>query len=162
MTATRIANVDDIDLVDIGNGGTFVAKIARVGRLLGSPGLGCTVTVVPAGKRAYPLHRHHVIHEFFYILSGTGEYRLNDKRLPLRAGDLVAAPAGTEAHQIVNTSGAELRYLAFSTLGEVDVIDYPDSGKVGIGAGIKNADFSTATYKAIGRIKPTDYFDGEA
>jgi hypothetical protein len=46
-------------------------------------------------------------------------------------------------------------------MGSVDVIDYPDSGKVGIGAGIKNADFKTATYVGMGRLVPADYWDGE-
>ncbi len=162
MAETRIVNIEDIRLADTGDGKAFVAKIGRAGPLLGSTGLGCTVTVLPPGKRAFPFHRHHVIHELFYVLSGSGEYRMDDRRLPLRAGDLVAAPAGKEAHQIVNTSSAELRYLAFSTIGEVDVVEYPDSGKVAIGAGVKNADFSTATYKAIGRLTPAQYFEGEA
>ena len=117
--------------------------------------------MIPPGKRAYPFHRHHVIDELFYVLSGTGEYRLDRKTLPLRAGDLVAAPAGKEAHQIVNTSSAELRFLAFSTVGGVDVVEYPDSGKMAVAAGIKNADFSTATYKALGHVTPADYFEGE-
>src|SRR5262249_54846983 len=112
--------------------------------MVGSTGLGCTLTVVPPGKRAFPFHRHHVIHEMFFILSGTGEYRLGDKTHPLRGGDLIAAPAG------------------LSTLGEVDVVDYPDSGKMAVAAGIKNADFTTATYRGMGRIAAADYWDGEA
>ena len=71
--------------------------------MIGSTGLGCAVTAIPPGKRAYPFRRHHVIDELFYILSGAGEYRIDDKKMPLRAGDLVAAPAGKEAHQIINT-----------------------------------------------------------
>jgi uncharacterized cupin superfamily protein len=118
--------------------------------------------VVLPGKRAFPFHRHHVIHEMFFILSGTGEYRLGDKTHPLRAGDVIAAPAGGEAHQIVNTGSEDLRYLGLSTLGEVDVVDYPDSGKMAVAAGIKNADFTTATYRGLGRIAAADYWDGEA
>ncbi len=87
--------------------------------------------------------------------------RLDERRLPLRAGDLVANPAGAEAHQIVNTGTDELRYLAISDIGTVDVIDYPDSGKMGVAAGVKKGDLSTATYKAFGRVTPADYFDGE-
>jgi uncharacterized cupin superfamily protein len=98
----------------------------------------------------------------FFILSGSGEYRLGDKTHPLRAGDVIAAPAGGEAHQIVNTGSEDLRYLGLSTLGEVDVVDYPDSGKVAVAAGIKNADFTTATYRGMGRIAAADYWDGEA
>ena len=32
---------------------------------------------------------------------------------------------------------------------------------MGAAAGVKNGDLSTATYKAFGRVTPTDYFDGE-
>src|SRR5262245_29044922 len=71
------------------------------------------------------------------------------------------APAGCEPHQIINTGAEDLRYLGFSTVGSVDVVDYPDSGKVGVAAGVKNADFKTATYVAMGRIQRADYFDGE-
>jgi uncharacterized cupin superfamily protein len=161
MADKRIVNIGEVALADNGDGGTFVAKIGRVGPLLGSTGLGCTLTVIPPGKRAYPFHRHHVIDEVFYVLSGSGEYRMDDKTLPLRAGDLVAAPAGKEAHQIVNSSSGDLRFLAFSTIGEVDVVEYPDSGKMAVAAGIRNADFRTATYKALGRVTPADYFEGE-
>lgn len=161
MTERRVVNINELQLADTGNGDQFVAQIGRAGPQIGSTSLGCTLTVVPPGKAAYPFHRHHVIHELFYILSGTGEYRLGDKRLPLRTGDVIAAPAGEEAHQIVNTSGSEFRFLAFSTIGEVDIVEYPDSGKVAMAAGIRNADFRTATYKALGRIAPAGYYEGE-
>jgi uncharacterized cupin superfamily protein len=161
MPEQRIVNVEDIPLADNGNGQQFVAKIGRAGPRIGSTGLGCTLTVIQPGKRAYPFHRHHVTDELFFILSGSGEYRIDDKKLPLKKGDLVGAPAGKEAHQIVNTSSSELRFLAFSTIGAFDVVEYPDTGKMAVAAGIKNADFRTATYKALGRVKPADYFEGE-
>jgi uncharacterized cupin superfamily protein len=157
-----IVNIADVPLQDFGKGERFAARIARIAPVVGSTGLGCMLTVVPPGKRAFPFHRHHVIHELFFILSGSGEYRLGDKTHPLRAGDVVAAPAGGEAHQIVNTGSEDLRYLGLSTLGEVDVVDYPDSGKMAVAAGIKNADFATATYRGLGRIAAADYWDGEA
>jgi uncharacterized cupin superfamily protein len=162
MNARRITNIASVALKDTGNGKDFVAKIGRAGAELGSTGLGCTLTVVPPGKRAFPFHRHHVIDEMFYIVEGAGMCRIGDESFPVRSGDLIAAPAGTEAHQIVNTSDRELRYLAFSTLGSVDIVEYTDSGKMAAAAGIRNADFSSATYKTIGRVQPAGYFDGEA
>jgi uncharacterized cupin superfamily protein len=99
--------------------------------------------------------------ELFYIVSGEGQYRWGDEILPVRAGDLVAAPAGGKAHQLVNTGSQDLRYLGISTVGGVDIVEYPDSGKVGMAAGVKNADFKTATYVGMGRVQPTDYYDGE-
>jgi uncharacterized cupin superfamily protein len=157
----RIVNLADVPLTDAGNGKSFQARVGRIGPMLGMGGLGCTLTIVPPGKRAYPLHRHHVFSEMFYVLSGTGEVRLNEKRLPIRAGDVIANPPGGEAHQIINTGSEELRYLAISDIDEVDVIDYPDSGKMGVAAGVKDGNLSTATYKAFGRVAPADYFDDE-
>ena len=157
----RIVNLADVPLTDAGNGKSFQARIGRIGPMLGLGGLGCTLTIVPPGKRAYPFHRHHVFSEMFYVLSGAGEVRLNERRLPIRAGDLIANPPGAEAHQIINTGSEELRYLAISDIDEVDVIDYPDSGKMGVAAGVKDGNLSTASYKAFGRVTPADYFDGE-
>jgi uncharacterized cupin superfamily protein len=159
--ARRIVNLADVPLKAAGNGKSFEARIGRIGPMLGMGGLGCTLTIVPPGKRAYPLHRHHVFSEMFYILSGTGEVRLDDRTLPIRGGDVIASPAGAEAHQIVNTGRDELRYLAISDMSTVDVIDYPDSGKMGVAAGVRNGDLSTATYHAFGRVVSADYFDGE-
>lgn len=158
---TNIINIADAPMRDNGDGKAFVAKIGRVGPAIGMTGLGCTVTVIPPGKRAYPFHRHHVIDEIFFIVAGSGEYRLGDQRLPLKSGDIVGAPAGGEAHQIINNGNEELHFLAISTIGSVDVVEYPDSGKMAAAAGIKNADFKTATYKTLGRIQPANYFEGE-
>ena len=157
-----IVNLANVPLRDFGNGDKFVAKLGRIGPMLGSTGIGCTLTVVPPGKRAFPFHRHHVIHELFFVLSGTGEYRLGDETHSVRPGDVIAAPAGGEAHQLINTGSEDLRYLSLSTIGEVDVVDYPDSSKMAVAAGVKNADISTATYRGLGRIAAADYWDGEA
>ena len=156
-----VVNIADVPLMDRGNGEQFIVKWGRVSPLLGLTGLGCAVHVVPPGKKAFPFHRHHVMDELFYIISGEGQYRYGDETFPLRAGDFVSAPAGTKAHQIINTGTGELRYLGISTMGGVDIVDYPDSGKIALAAGIKNADFKTATYAGVGRLQPADYFDGE-
>jgi uncharacterized cupin superfamily protein len=133
-----IVNIDSVPLTDRGNGKQFVVKIARVGTQLGLKGLGCSVHVVPPGKKAFPFHRHHVMDELFYIISGAGEYRYGDESLPVRAGDLVGAPAGGKAHQLINTGSEDLRYLGISGSGtenSVDVVDYPDSKKIAVAAG---------------------------
>ena len=156
-----VLNVADVALMERGHGDKFAVKWGRMGPQIGSASLGCALHVVPPGKRAFPLHRHHVIEELFYVISGTGQYRWGDKTYPVGAGDVIAAPAGTEAHQLVNTGTEDLRFLGISTMGTVDICDYPESGKVAMAAGIKNADFTTATFKGMGRIQPADYYDGE-
>src|SRR5262249_44041395 len=98
----------------------------------------------------------------FVILAGQGEYRYGDHRVPVRAGDVLGAPAGRIAHQLINTGSEELRYLGVSTNAGVDVVEYPDSGKFAVAAGLKNAHFRHATYTQIGRGGASlDYWDGE-
>jgi uncharacterized cupin superfamily protein len=56
----------------------------------------------------------------------------------------------------------DLSYLGVSTIGSVDVVEYPDSNKVAVAAGIRNADFKTATFVQIARTgESIDYWDGE-
>jgi uncharacterized cupin superfamily protein len=119
------------------------------------------VHVVPPGKKAFPFHRHHVMDELLYVLSGEGQYRWGDETLPIKPGDLVAAPAGSKAHQLINSGSGELRYLGISSMAATEVVDYPDSGKIGVMAGVKNGDFRTASYTGMGRMDKADYYDGE-
>jgi uncharacterized cupin superfamily protein len=60
------------------------------------------------------------------------------------------------AHQIVNSSDQELRYLAVSTQQSPEICEYPDSGKYA--ARVDGPD----GFNAIGFSgKSTDYWDGE-
>ena len=70
----------------------------------------------------------------FFIIEGHGEIRIGDETHPIRQGDLIACPPGGRetAHQIINNSDAELRYLAVSTNNSPEVAEYPDSGKYGV------------------------------
>lgn len=71
------------------------------------------------------------------MLEGRGRLRLADGEHPIRAGDFIAAPAGgvETAHQIINDSDQLLTYLCVSTMIEPEVVQYPDSGKLGAIAG---------------------------
>jgi uncharacterized cupin superfamily protein len=161
MSEKPVINVNDVPLVERGNGKSFAVKWGRVGPALGLNALGCAIHVVPAGKKAFPFHRHHVMDELFYVLSGEGQYRWGEETLPINAGDLVAAPAGTKAHQLINTGTQDLRYIGISSTAATEVVDYPDSGKLGIMAGVKNGDYRSASYAGVGRLAKADYFDGE-
>lgn len=163
MTAEhRIRRLDELALDAFSHGERFAFRKATLGPGLGLSRLGCTMIAVPPGKAAYPFHRHHVCDELFVILAGKGEHRWGEERHPVRAGDIIAAPRATEAHQFVNTGDEELRYLAISDVGSEDVIEYPDSGKVAIAAGVRDGDLSTATVKFLGKLgQPMDYYDGE-
>lgn len=160
-TAQPIVNVADVALQESGHGERFAVRIGEIGDALGLTNLGCMLHIVPPGKIAFPFHRHHGCDEMFVILSGTGEYRLGEERLPIRAGDCLGAPAGGAAHQIINTGAEELRYLGFSNNGAADAIEYPDSGKIGIRVGAKGISYTDATFKRRGRLTDADYWDGE-
>ena len=72
----------------------------------------------------------------FLILEGEGELRFGGRRYPLRRHDVIACPPGGPdvAHQIINTGTTTMRYLALSTLSDVDACEYPDSNKTGVRA----------------------------
>ena len=129
-----VMNVDDVPLRENGHGERFQAKIGSFGRSIGSTGIGCMLHVVEPGKKAFPFHAHHVIHELFIILEGEGEYRFGKERYAVKQGDVLAAPTGgpEHAHQILNTGKVTLKYLGISTMTETEVVEYPDSGKVGV------------------------------
>ncbi|HTT01725.1 MAG TPA: cupin domain-containing protein [Steroidobacteraceae bacterium] len=162
MSDKPVINIRDVPLADRGHGARFQVKFGRIGPLVGVTKLGCSLHVVPPGKRAFPRHAHHETDELFYIVSGSGEYRFGDESFPVQAGDVLGAPAGKIAHQIINTGREELRYLGLSTLVRCDVVEYPDSGKFGVVAGLQQGDFKTATFRYMGRAAtPLDYWDGE-
>ncbi|MDE2182434.1 MAG: cupin domain-containing protein [Alphaproteobacteria bacterium] len=156
-----VVNPADLELKPFSNGEKFAVRIGEVGEALGLKYMGCMLHVVPAGKIAFPFHRHHECDELFLVLSGTGEYRFGEQRLPVKAGDCLSAPAGGEAHQIINTGSDELRYLGFSNYTSADVVEYPDSGKIGVRAGVKAFDLANKTFSTRGRVSPCDYWDGE-
>jgi uncharacterized cupin superfamily protein len=156
-----VINVADVSLNALSHGERFAVKTGEIGDALGLTTLGCMLHVVPPGKTAFPFHRHHGCDEMFVILSGSGEYRIGEARLPVRAGDCLGAPAGGQAHQIINTGTEELRYLGLSNNGAADVVEYPDSGKIGIGVGSRGVHYDSATIKKRGRLTPAEYWDGE-
>jgi uncharacterized cupin superfamily protein len=160
-----VVNIADVPLREGGDGAGFVAKLGRVGPLVGAQKLGCQLHVVPAGKKAFPRHAHHANEEMFYVLSGEGTYRLGEATYPIRAGDVVSAPAGdaATAHQIVNSGPGELKYLGFSTRLDPDVLEYPDSNKFVV-ASMAPPDKGLLGAKLvyIGRREGSlGYFDGE-
>ena len=128
-----------------------------IGRAIGAQKLGYNITKVPAGKRAFPLHNHRVNEEMFFILEGEGEIRIGAETFPVRQGDFIACPPGgaDTAHQIVNTSQKELRYLAVSTREGPEIAEYPDSKKFGVMSEDQSFRFLGRTEQSLG------YWDGE-
>ncbi len=160
-----VINLDDVPLRQNGNGGAFEARIGSFGSMIGSTGMGAMLHVVPPGKKAFPFHAHHQIHELFVILEGEGTYRQGDQTYPVKAGDVCAAPTGgpETAHQIINSGTELLKYLGVSTMADTEVVEYPDSNKFGA---ISRFDWSNPQsgkgVRFVGRTEASlDYWDGE-
>lgn len=126
-------------------------------KALGGERLQSGLWELPPGKRSFPLHGHKVTEEAMFVVSGTAKVRTPDGETPIGPGDYVSFPPGGPAHQLVNDGAEPLVYLAMSVTQGVDVVEYPESGKVacavGSGPGMKRFMF---------RVKDqVDYFDGE-
>jgi uncharacterized cupin superfamily protein len=160
-----IINLDQVTLDPYSHGSKFEVRDGAIASVIGGKQLGYSVAVVPPGKRAYPFHCHHVNEEMFLVLEGSGTLRIGSAEYPIRKGDVIAAPAGGRetAHQIVNTSDEELRYLMVSTMFPTEVVEYPDSNKVAIYVGsAPGEDPAKRSFNHRGRLGPNlDYWEGE-
>jgi uncharacterized cupin superfamily protein len=153
--SARVINLDELELEHFAHGERFETRGVRIGPLVGAVKLGYSYDVVPPGKRGCPFHSHRGEEEMFFILSGTGMLRYGDETRKLRAGDVVCCPTGgpDTAHQIINDSDGELRYMSISTLADPEVCEYPDSGKIGV--------FSKGMRHMTRGGAAVDYWEGE-
>jgi uncharacterized cupin superfamily protein len=160
----RIVNLDDVAFMSRSHGERYECRIAPVGGALDSKMIGFNVTVVPPGKAAFPYHAHRGNEEMFFILEGEGSVRIDGATHRIRQGDFISLPPGRDAaHQIVNDSQAPLKYLAVSTMVLPEVVEYPDSGKIGVVAGAQGGRAATPdAIRHFTRVKDAvDYWEGE-
>jgi hypothetical protein len=101
----------------------------------------------------------------FFVIEGQGELRFGDALHPIRAGDIIACPPGgpETAHHIVNTSEADLKFLAVSTRLSPEVCEYPDTGRFGLLAEMPGAaDGKPRELRFMGRAgESLEYWQGE-
>ena len=135
-------------------------QFAVVSEKIGAKNLGYSVTILQPGYKVCPFHNHRIIEEMFLILEGEGTLRFGEKEYPIKKDDIIACPPGgyEVAHQIINTSDAELKYLCLSTKEPYDICEYPDSKKVLSFVG----EHDKKEFMHISRKEDTvDYYDGE-
>jgi len=137
----------------------FRCQRARLSRQAGSKRLGLSLWELPPGEAAYPYHYHLTEEELVLVLAGTPSLRTPDGWRELQEGEVVPFLRGEQGgHQLVNRTADVVRFLAFSTNGEPDIVLYPDSGKLGaygrlpLGGGLRTM-FRLAD--------AVDYYDGE-
>jgi uncharacterized cupin superfamily protein len=155
-----IMNLDDVVFDDVEENGRYTSSRARFSDLIGARNLGYNLTVLPPGKAQCPFHNHRGEEEMFLILEGEGELRFGEARYPIRRHDVIACPPGGPevAHQIINTGATTMRYLALSTLVEVEACEYPDSGKVLVVSGKRGDRGLRGMFRAEDTV---DYYDRE-
>ena len=162
---SRILNVENASFIQRSHGEKYEARIAPLGAQLESRKLGFNITIIPPGKRAFPYHAHRGNEEMFFILEGEGSARIAGETHRIRKGDVISLPPGKDsAHQIINDSAAELRYLAVSTMDLPELVEYPDSGKLGMTAGTHGGRPGTSdSIRHFTRVKDgVDYWEGES
>ncbi len=160
-------NLADLAFDDVEDNGFYSSRRACFSAAIGARQLGYNLTVLPPGKAQCPFHSHRGEEEMFLILDGEGELRFGERRWPIRRHDVIACPTGGPevAHQIVNTGSTELRYLALSSLADVEVCHYPDSNKVGYWArgGADGSGGERTAARGLYRAETTvDYYDRES
>jgi uncharacterized cupin superfamily protein len=162
-----VLNLADVPMKAFGYSGneTYRSETGAVAHRVGVGALGCRVMRVKAGDKAFPFHCHHTNDEIAYVVEGEGTLRFGAETHPIRAGDVLGFPAGgpEHAHQILNTSDADLVYLILSTQNPVEVLEYPDSGKFGIIAGKAALQPGEPGFEFFGTRETgeTGYWEGE-
>jgi uncharacterized cupin superfamily protein len=133
----------------------FSWRRAGVREQVGGAELGMSVYELEPGQRSFPFHFHHANEEWLLVLAGEPTLREADGEQRLRPGDAVAFPPGPEGvHQVRNDTGEPVRFALISTLLLPEVLEYPDSGKVGVRA-------ADSSYN-VAREPELDYWEGEA
>lgn len=159
-----IVNIAELPLDRWTRSDFYAASDARIGPMIGVKDLGISYSEVEPGKSSCPFHNHHVEDEMFIILEGEGTYRFGAESYPIKAGDVLGAPAGGQetAHQIINTGTTVLRYYGISTMSLADVCEYPDSGKFGVFSRSTRNPYDHTTIRHLDRVgNGVDYWDGE-
>jgi uncharacterized cupin superfamily protein len=83
-----------------------------IGRAAGLERIGLHVERLPPGHRTSYPHAEEKEEEFVFVLEGEVDVWIDGHLHPMRAGDLVAFPAGTGiCHTMINNSAAEARLL---------------------------------------------------
>ena len=151
---SNIVNASEVELSER-DGATVGRRVRDLGRAAGSVRTGARLSEVKPGKLAAPPHCHSAEEEIFVVLAGAGDLLLWEAEgvaeHPVRAGSVVARPAGTGVAHAFRASDEGMTVLMYGTRDPNDACYYPRSGKVYFtGLGL------------IARLgEPLEYWDGE-
>jgi uncharacterized cupin superfamily protein len=161
---TAIVNVNDVQVLERRNG-SVRSDWRDPARAAGSERTGLKHVVVLPDALSVAPHCHSTEEEIFVILEGNGALELlpspssgslgtawgEPEQHAVRAGSIVARPAGTRVAHTFRADASGMTLLAYGTRDPSDLAYYPRSNKIYFrGLGL------------IGRLEPLDYWDGEA
>ena len=94
------------------------------------------------------------------ILEGKGILRFGNDKFLLKKNDIISCPIGDRsvAHQIINNSNEDLKYLALGTKKPYDICEYPDSDKI---LSRVNSDKDSKLWNMSKGAESYEYFEGE-
>ena len=95
--------------------------------------IGASIYELEPGDRLWPYHTHHANEEWALVVSGRPTLRTPAGEQQQQEGDIACFPRGAAgAHQVKNETDAPIRILLLSTLLMPEIVEYPDTGKVGV------------------------------
>lgn len=96
-----------------------------MGRHAGLTRTGVSVARLAPGKESFAYHLHHMEEEWIYVLSGRARVHIDGQHYELEAGDFVAFPTPSVAHNLANPFGDELVYLMGGENRREEIADFP-------------------------------------
>jgi uncharacterized cupin superfamily protein len=108
-------------------------RVRRIGAPLGAELLGASLYELPPGESTWPYHFERASEEWLLVVAGRPTLRTPEGERRLEPGDVAVFPHGeTGAHKVTNATDEAARVVIFSSKSALEVVTYPDSGKVGI------------------------------
>ena len=155
-----MANVFEPDFEPRDSPAPFRGRVARVAAQAGARDLGATVYEIGPGEATFPYHLHHGNEELMIVLAGRPTLRRPDGERGLEPGEVVAFLTGDEgAHRVDNMHDEPARVLIVSTMRYPEVVEYPDSDKLGARtAGPRDPRGKRLLFR---RDSQVEYYDGE-
>jgi len=135
----------------------FRWRSALIGAQAETEQLGASLYELPPGSSSFPLHAHFANEELIVVVAGRPTLRTLEGERELPPGEVVACRAGRAgAHRLDNRSDEPARVLIVSTRITPEIVEYSDSGKVGL------TGRDPAELRLMLRADATaDYFEGE-
>jgi uncharacterized cupin superfamily protein len=146
----NIVNAEDVEWEDWAPGHEYGITSAWLARPAGATLTGLNIDRIHPGKLNTVPHCHSAEEELFVVLEGDGTCILGEDEHPLRAGHVVARPAGTGVAHSFRGGENGMRLLVYGTREPNDIAYYPRSNKVYFGG-----------IGLMTRLEQLDYMDGE-